>query len=66
MGGMKTVVALAPLIILQLALQIVALIDLYKRPNVTGGNKIVWLLIILLFAVLGSLAYLIFGRRETE
>ena len=66
MGGMKTVVALAPLIILQLALQIAALIDLYKRPNVTGGNKIVWLLIILLFAVLGSLAYLIFGRRETE
>lgn len=56
---------LIPLIILELVLLIVALVDLVKRKSVTGNNKIVWVLVIVLFQVIGPIVYFVFGRKET-
>ncbi len=55
---------LIPLIIIELALLIIALIDLVKREHVRGGNKIVWALIIVFINLIGPIIYLIFGRQE--
>ncbi len=57
--------ALTPLIFASLGLLFLALLDLITRPveEVTGGNKAPWLLVILLASTLGSVAYLLFGRR---
>lgn len=54
---------LAPLLILQLGLTIAALVDLLRRPR-TRGPKWVWVLVVLLFSMVGPLAYFLFGREE--
>ena len=57
---------LIPIIILQLVLLVIALIDISKREHVAGGNKVVWILVIVLFQIFGSLIYFLFGRRESN
>ncbi len=57
---------LLPIILLQLALQVAALLDLKKRKNVVGGNKLVWILVIVIGEMLGPVIYFIFGRKEDE
>ncbi|MGA9397361.1 MAG: PLD nuclease N-terminal domain-containing protein [Anaerolineaceae bacterium] len=54
---------LIPIVLLQLGLQIWALIDLVKREAV-NGPKWVWALIIILGEFLGAIIYLIVGRKE--
>ena len=56
---------LIPLIIIELALLIIALVDLIRREQVKHFPKWVWVLIIVLLNFLGSIAYLILGREET-
>jgi len=56
---------LVPLIIIELALMVIALIDVIKRERVTGNNKVVWILVIALVGVIGPIIYLIFGRKES-
>ena len=50
------------LVVLQLAAQIYALVDLTRRGSVRGGRKWVWLLVILLGNLPGAIAYLAAGR----
>lgn len=57
---------LIPLLILQLALLVVALVDLIKRQKVRGDNKVLWALLIVLVNVIGPVVYLIFGREEEQ
>lgn len=54
---------IAPILGVQLILMIVALIDL-KRIHATNGPKLLWLVIILISGLFGSIAYFIFGRRQ--
>ncbi len=57
--------ALTPLILIDLGMVIFSIVDLYRPGRrVRGGNKIVWLLIILLISTLGWVAYLLAGREE--
>ena len=55
---------LIPLFIIQVALMVIALVDLIKRERVRGGNKFVWALVIILFEVIGPVIYLLAGRME--
>ena len=55
-----------PLFILELALLVIALLDLIKRKRVTGGNKWVWGVVIVLVNVIGPIIYLIAGRKEDK
>lgn len=54
-----------PMIILQLIFQIFALVDLFRRPKeeIRWENKIIWVLIVLVFGMLGPIVYFIFGRK---
>jgi len=54
---------LIPVILLQLALMIFALIDLVRREK-TRGPKWLWALVIVLGEVLGPIVYLLVGREE--
>lgn len=45
---------------------IAALVDLIKGEKVTGGNKLVWGIIIILFNMIGPIVYLIIGRKESD
>jgi len=55
-----------PIIIVQIIFQITALIDLIKRnkEEIRWKNKIIWLIIIFVFGILGPILYFIFGRKS--
>ncbi len=66
MDNAQLALALAPLIAVSLALIIFSLLDLYRRPAsaVAGGNKWVWLAVIVLIGTVGPIIYLFIGRTE--
>ena len=55
---------LIPLIIVELALLIFALVDLLKRTHLSNNARIIWALVIIFFGVIGPIIYFIFGRKE--
>lgn len=55
-----------PLLVLQLGLQIIALINLSKREKVRFDNKLIWVLIIVLGNIVGPVAYFIFRGDEQD
>ncbi len=61
--GVLVVLGVAGLV--QLTLDVVALVDLVRRPvdRVALGNKWVWVAIILLVNLLGAILYLVVGRK---
>jgi len=54
---------LIPVILIQLALMITALVDLIRRAQ-TRGPKWVWALVILLVNFIGPIIYFVAGRKE--
>ncbi len=57
--------ALVPLVLIDLGMVVYCIVDLYKPDRrVRGGNKLLWLLVILLVSTLGWLVYLLVGREE--
>ena len=69
MADLKTeqILALvAPIIVIQLGLMIAALLDLEKdERRVRGGNKLVWVLVIVFINVIGPIVYFLAGREES-
>lgn len=64
MENIRTLIPfLVPIIILQLALMIAALVDLVRRER-TKGPKWMWALVILLVGTLGPIIYFVVGREE--
>jgi hypothetical protein len=61
----RLLAALVPLVLIDLGMVVYSIVDLYRPDRrVKGGNKLVWLLVILLVSTLGWLAYLLVGREE--
>ena len=62
--GISTGVAaiLLGLIVLQLATQVYALVDLVRRDSVRGGRKWVWAIVVAFGNLPGAIAYLAAGR----
>jgi DMSO reductase anchor subunit len=60
---LKYLPLLIPLILLQLGLQIWALVDLARRET-TNGPKWLWALIIIIGELVGPVIYFIAGRKE--
>jgi len=50
------------LAVLSLILAIAALISVFRNPDFSGGSKALWVLVILIFPLFGSLIY--FGVRS--
>ena len=57
---------MVPLIILEVVLLVIALVDLAKRKHVTGGNKIIWVLVTVCIQIIGPIVYLVAGRKEAQ
>jgi len=55
---------LIPVVLIEVTLLLIALMDLVKREYVRGGNKIVWVLVIVFISMIGPIVYLIIGRQE--
>lgn len=55
---------IAPLLVVQFILLIVALVDL-RKIHATNGPKILWVFIILFVSLFGPIAYFIVGRKQS-
>jgi len=55
---------LAPVIVIQFVLMLIAIIDLVRSQE-TRGPKWMWLVIILVTNMLGSIIYFIVGRKQS-
>ncbi len=64
MPSARIFLLLLPLVVIEFTLLGIALYDLAKRKRVRGGNKLLWVLVIVLFEFFGPLIYLILGREE--
>jgi hypothetical protein len=61
----ELVILLLPIALIQAGLLIFALLDLLKpERRVTGDNKLVWGLVIVVIGTLGPLVYLLVGRKD--
>jgi hypothetical protein len=60
---MELLPLLVPILIIQLALVVAAIIDLSRRET-TRGPKVVWVLVILLVNFIGPILYFVIGRDE--
>ncbi|WP_226642090.1 PLD nuclease N-terminal domain-containing protein [Mesobacillus subterraneus] len=54
---------IAPIVIIQVILLIVAVVDLIKIEK-TNGPKWVWAIVILLVNIVGPILYFVIGRRN--
>lgn len=56
---------IAPIILLQLILVVIALVSLARaKAETIRGPKLLWVLIILGGSIIGSIAYFVMGRKE--
>jgi len=63
-GG--ALVALVVLGVVELGLAIYCIVDIVRRPAVAGGHKWIWIVIVALFNLIGSIVYLAVGRAQPE
>ena len=62
----QIIALLAPILVIQIGLMIAALYDLEREQRrVRGGNKLVWVLVIVFINVVGPILYFVVGREET-
>jgi hypothetical protein len=60
----QLIALLVPLVLVELGLLGFALYDLVKRKHVRGGNKLLWVIIIVVFEFFGPILYFVLGREE--
>ncbi|MTD31033.1 PLD nuclease N-terminal domain-containing protein [Planomicrobium sp. YIM 101495] len=63
MSDTTVVLALLPVILIQLVLMIFALVDLIKNPK-PNGPKWLWGVIIVVINIIGPILYFVIGRRN--
>ncbi|MCQ4636295.1 PLD nuclease N-terminal domain-containing protein [Anaerovorax odorimutans] len=55
---------LIPLIILEIALALTALVHVLRHPHYRFGNRVLWVLVVMFIQILGPVVYFAFGRGE--
>jgi heme/copper-type cytochrome/quinol oxidase subunit 4 len=53
-----------PIVVIQLAVQIYALFDIYKRKGTKNLSSLIWVIIIVFGEIIGAILYLLFGKKE--
>ena len=57
---------LIPIVLLEWALAITALVHVLRHPNYKFGNRVMWAIIVLFVQLIGPIVYFVFGRGEEE
>jgi len=62
----ELILYLLPVIIIQLALMVYALVDVARRERVRYSSKLLWVVVIVLINIIGPIVYLAWGRMPAE
>jgi hypothetical protein len=60
----KLVPMLIPIILIELALMVAAIVDLIKHPKTRFLPRWAWILVVLFFQIFGPIIYFIVGREQ--
>jgi hypothetical protein len=60
----KLVPVLIPIILIELALMVAAIVDLIRHPKTRILPRWVWVLLVLFFQIFGPILYFIIGREQ--
>ena len=60
-GSQEIIILLIGLVLF--VLPVIALVDII-RNEFTGNNKLIWILIVIFFNILGSILYFIMGKNQ--
>lgn len=63
---MEYLPVLLPVLIIEWILLITALVHVIRHPNYRFGNRVLWILIVVLIQIIGPVIYFAFGRGENE
>ena len=65
---LKTIIGmlpfLIPLFLIQVALIVIALLDLFNRENMKSNTRLIWVFVIILINIIGPIVYLTLGRKD--
>ena len=66
-GTLKSLLPfLIPIILIEVGLMLAALIHIFTHTNYKVGNRILWIIIVILVNIIGPILYFIIGRGENE
>lgn len=57
---------LIPILLVEIGLMLVALIHVLKHKKYRFGNRLLWVLVVVLFQIIGPILYFTIGRGEEE
>ncbi|MDF2821391.1 MAG: hypothetical protein K0R15_1832 [Clostridiales bacterium] len=55
---------LIPILVVEFALALAALVHIVRHPNYRFGNKVMWVVIVLLIQIIGPIIYFLLGKGE--
>ncbi len=58
-------VVLALLVVVQIGLEVWAIVDIVRRPKeqIVGENKVLWIALVVFVNLIGAIVYLVVGRK---
>lgn len=56
---------LLPVFAIQVGLAIFALVDILKHETYRRGSRVLWILVVLLFSIIGPILYFTVGKGES-
>lgn len=63
---MENLPLLLPLILLELLLMITALVHVLRHPHYRFGNRVLWVIIVVVIQIIGPVVYFAFGRGDDQ
>lgn len=57
---------LIPILVVDIALAVVAVVHILRHPHYRFGNKTMWLVIAIALLLFGPIIYFVFGKGEDE
>lgn len=55
---------LIPIVVIELVLMITALIHIFRHHHYRFGNRLLWVILVLCFQLIGPVVYFILGRSD--
>lgn len=63
---LKNLPLLLPIIIIEFALAVFALIHIFKHPHYKFGSRPLWIVIVIFVGIIGPICYFVFGRDDED